>query len=354
MLTLLVGSYNKPGVSGLTGYSFDQITGNVHPLDGFDVHVNNPSFFTFEKKDNLLFCVSEMNVNDSSVFRLKCDKNFLSFDPIDIQQLGLTGSPCYVSACKNYVVTANYGGGNVDFITLDKDNNLSNRITIYQGKATGSDEKRQNAPHIHCVVISPNEKRLYICDFSDDSIVYVDIEKIVSRDNVTYRHRVGGLIRLPAGTGPRHLVFDAKSLHAYVLGELSGDVTVFDVSEQKDLIPKQTINADRVHERASADIHLSPDGKFLYASNRRQNDGIAIFKVKADDGTLETVGYQTTGRHPRSFVITPNGLFVLVACRDDNAVEVYKRDTQTGLLELIDKIKDVNNPVCVKFAPSQT
>jgi 6-phosphogluconolactonase (cycloisomerase 2 family) len=115
---------------------------------------------------------------------------------------------------------------------------------------------------------------------------------------------------------------------------------------------KQDIRADRVDARGAADIHLSPDGKFLYASLRLQNDGIAVFKV-ADDGTLTDAGYQNTGRHPRNFNITPNGRFVFVACRDENAIEVYRRNTRTGLLKDTEKRILAEKPVFVGWVPNK-
>jgi 6-phosphogluconolactonase (cycloisomerase 2 family) len=130
--------------------------------------------------------------------------------------------------------------------------------------------------------------------------------------------------------GPRHLLFDASGTHLYVIGELSGDITVFDYKNGA-LTEKQVVKADRLDARGAADIHLSPDGKFLYASLRLKGDGIAIFEV-AENGTLAYVGYQATGPHPRNFNITPNGRFVLVACRDNDSIEVYSRDAATGLL----------------------
>ena len=101
--------------------------------------------------------------------------------------------------------------------------------------------------------------------------------------------------------------------------------------------------------RGGADIHVSPDGKFLYASVRLKNDGIAIFKIKPD-GTLEKVGYQNTGKHPRNFAITPNGKYLLVACRDDNRIEVYERNAETGLLTSTARAMQVSQPACIQFA----
>ena len=110
--------------------------------------------------------------------------------------------------------------------------------------------------------------------------------------------------------------------------------------------------ADRVDARGAADILLSPDGKFLYASLRLQNDGIAIFKV-GDDGTLTDAGYQNTGKQPRNFNITPNGRFVFVACRDEDAVEIYRRNARTGLLYDTKRRIHTEKPVFVGWVPNQ-
>jgi 6-phosphogluconolactonase (cycloisomerase 2 family) len=114
----------------------------------------------------------------------------------------------------------------------------------------------------------------------------------------------------------------------------------------------QTVAADTVNAQGSGDIHLSPDGKYLYASNRLKADGVAIFKVDETNGTLTKVGYQLTGIHPRNFIITPNGKYLLVACRDTNVIQIFERDQATGLLTDIKKDIKVDKPVCVKFIPN--
>ena len=152
------------------------------------------------------------------------------------------------------------------------------------------------------------------------------------------------------GSGPRHLEFSAKGDRAYLLNELSGTVMVFERDlEDGALTLVQEIQADQSGARGSGDIHLSADGRFLYSSHRLQNDGIAIFRV-LDGGRLEYVGYQNTGVHPRNFVISPSGDFILVACKGDNSIEVYRRDKKSGLLSFLRKTK-VHQAVCLKFVP---
>ena len=152
---------------------------------------------------------------------------------------------------------------------------------------------------------------------------------------------------LNADYGPRHIEFSADGAHAYVVGELSDDITVMDYAEGV-LTPKQVIKGSEAGGRGGADIHLSPNGKFLYASHRLKEDGISIFSVAAD-GTLTKVGYQLTGIHPRNFNITPNGKYLLCACRDSDVIQVYEINPKTGLLKDTKQDIHVSQVVCVKF-----
>ena len=104
-----------------------------------------------------------------------------------------------------------------------------------------------------------------------------------------------------------------------------------------------------MHAAGSADIHVSPDGRFLYASNRLQGDGIAIFSINQEDGLLMKVGYLKTGIHPRNFIITPNGKFLLCACRDSHVVQIFSIDSKTGLLNDTGLSIQKTKPVCLKF-----
>ena len=154
---------------------------------------------------------------------------------------------------------------------------------------------------------------------------------------------------MKSGSGPRHLVFSPNGKYAYLMSELSGKVTVYSYSDGK-LKELQSIAADYANARGGADIHVSPDGSFVYASTRLKGDGITIFRVN-NNGTLTRVGAQRTGKHPRNFAITPNGKFLLVACRDDNSIQVYSRDKSTGMLKNTNQDVILSHPACIKFYP---
>lgn len=137
---------------------------------------------------------------------------------------------------------------------------------------------------------------------------------------------------------------------AEVSNELSDYCTVFSY-KNGNLKPIQKVLANEEKGHGSADIHISPDGRFLYASHRLKNEGISIFRINKTTGHITKVGYQLTGKHPRNFSITPNGHFLLVACRDSNVIQVYKRNAITGMLENTHQDISLGKPVCIRFLP---
>ena len=136
------------------------------------------------------------------------------------------------------------------------------------------------------------------------------------------------------------------------MSELAGTVTVFSNKAGK-LTRIQTIASDSVGGRGGADIHMSPDGRYIYASNRLKADGISIFKVNTMNGKLKKAGYQLTGIHPRNFAITPNGKYLLCACRDSNTIQIYERNQDTGMLTLQPTTIDLKKPVCIKLLEAE-
>lgn len=208
----------------------------------------------------------------------------------------------------------------------------------------GPNEERQEKSHLHYSIFSPDGNCLLADDLGTDKVYSFPVHE--NAPYVQQAERIDNAVR--PGSGPRHLCFHPNGKWAYLINELSGAVIFFTYQEGH-LKEKQSVQADEVGAQGSADIHLSPDGRFLYASNRLQNDGIAIFSVSETTGELTKVAYQQTGRHPRNFMITPNGRFLLVACRDDNEVQIYERDLQTGKLQDTKKRIRMSQPVCLQL-----
>ena len=350
VLNLFVGTYSD----GFYAYDFDQRAGKfVGEGPVAKAEMPNPSYLTVH--GNKVYAVSEMPDTRASVWAWRWGGN--GFELINSQPTGIIPSeetavipseakespfrgedPCYVSTDGALLAVANYSGGTLATYRLREDGSIAPLDSLLISGIGGPDLSRQEAPHVHCAVFSSDGKHLFFSEFSADEIGRLDV----------YAGGVRNYCRaatLHADYGPRHLLFDASGRHLYVIGELSGDITVFDYADGS-LTEKQVIKADRMDARGAADIHFSPDGKFLYASLRLRGDGIVVFEV-GPGGLLNYVGYTATGPHPRNFNITPNGRYVLVCCRDNDAVEVYSRDAATGLLTFTGERLSVSRPVYV-------
>jgi len=158
-------------------------------------------------------------------------------------------------------------------------------------------------------------------------------------------------VSVKPGSGPRHIIFHPNSKFAYLIYEMGSMVTAFDYKNGK-LTEKQTItmlSPDFKGKVGAADIHISPDGKFLYGSNRGDANELVIYAINKD-GKLNYAGRQPAlGKTPRNFVIDPTGNFLLVANQGSNEIIIFKRDLKTGLLISTDKKIQVSRPVCMKF-----
>ena len=339
-LSMVVGTYTNGSSKGIYTFRFNQIKGTALLLDS--AAMLNPSYLTPSSNGKFIYAVSEMPDSTAAVYAYSFDKRVGKLHFLN-RQLTFGEDPCYVSTNGKEILTANYTGGSMSVFPLRKNGTIEPLKKLFHGQTGGPDSVRQKTPHVHCTIFSPDGKYIFATSFSADRILHFELHP-----NDIVPHLSKQSTAIDSDSGPRHLIFSSNGKFAYLISELSGNVTAFSYS--KEVLKRiQVIAADTLHARGSADIHLSPDGKYLYASNRLKGDGIAIFKVNAVTGTLIKVGYQFTGIHPRNFNITPNGKYLLVACRDSNIIQVFQRNSTTGLLSNMHRNIIVDKPVCIKF-----
>lgn len=207
-------------------------------------------------------------------------------------------------------------------------------------------QKRQEHSHVHSAVFSPDFQQLFLPDLGSDKIRRYNFDQ----DRTKPLDLDGNFIPTDPGSGPRHLSFHPNQYFAYSIEELSGEISVYDLDGRYlYLIQKIKTYPDNLTEGfESSDVHLSPDGKFLYATNRGSENNIAIYSV-AEKGTLKNIGYQSTlGKHPRTFAIDPSGNYLIVTNVNSSDAVVFKRDFKTGLLKKTDSVK-MENVTCVQI-----
>lgn len=345
---LIIGTYTKTQTNGLFVYKFNTETGKLS-FESKTEGVVNPSYLAINSAGDKVYSVSEASGNQSglSAFNFDAKNGVLSF--INSQPTTSKG-PCHVTLSKDnkFAFAANYGGGSISVFPINADGSLSPVSQLIKHSGNSIDKKRQNEPHVHSSNFSPDGSILYVADLGTD---FVKAYKYNANKEQPLTAEKAADIKIEPGFGPRHFTFDKKGDRLYVVAEMGAYVSVFAYKNNKaTLLENVNMNdSDFEGNNGAADIHLSNDGKFLYASNRGSANDIAIFKVLKNGKLLKIANESTKGKAPRNFAIDPTDNFLLVANQDSNDVYVFKRDKKTGLLTYTEEMINVGAPVCLKF-----
>jgi 6-phosphogluconolactonase len=346
---LFIGTYTAGKSKGIYVYEFNAATGRAKPVS--TVFSKNPSYLALSADGNYVYAVNEGG-QPGGVSAFSFDKTKGELQLLNQQSSG-GADPCYVSINKasQWVVVANYSGGSLSALPVRSDGRLDSPSQLIQHTGSGADTQRQEKPHVHSVVFSPDEHFLYAADLGIDkeTIYHFDPAKQQPLEATK-----DSFVSIVPGSGPRHFVFHPAKPWAYLIDELSGTVDAFIYdSSTGNLEHFQRVSshpAKYTGGKGSADIHISPDGKFLYASNRADANSIAIYSIDPADGKLQIKGFQSTmGNHPRNFIIDPTGHFLLVANKNTDNIVIFKINPQTGLLKANGTQIKIPSPVCLKM-----
>ncbi len=345
-LILLSGSYSPSDSMGVKVWSFDPASGHL-TLSGGVKGISNPSFVHVSDDGRRIYSVGEDAAVLSSVNMIRFDADSLRMTLESSDTIG-GGAPCYVNLSPDdrYVLTANYHGGNVTIYALDSAGKPVGDPQILSFEHGDPSTQSKGAPRLHSVTFTPDSSLLVCADLGTDRLHVFPLNGSGAKNLVDANRMTD--VELKPHSGPRHIVYSKRGT-GYLINEISGEVTVLE-RRGDSFEPVQYIASDTVGGHGSGDIHLSPDERFLYTSNRLKADGIAVFAIDSATGRLTRTGYMATGPHPRNFALSPDGRWLLVACRDNDRIEVYARDSLTGQLTPTDHYAVTPNPVCLKFA----
>lgn len=343
---LLVGTYTQKGSKGIYLYHLDTATGELKWISESDP-IANPSFIALSKDKQFVYAVNENEKGTVSAFALNKEKNTLAL----LGQVETKGAhPCHISLSpdEKNVFVSNYSGGSLISFHRFADGRLSNAQQFIQNQGSSIHPLRQTKAHVHSSFFSPNGKWLFVNDLGMDQTKIYAYQPNASQPLAQPESQV---IQAMAGSGPRHLTFSKNGKMVYVLEELSGTISVFAFENGKTKLVQRdaTHPADFKDNPGSADIHISPDGKFLYASNRGVENNIVQYQTNSK-GLLMTRTKKYTpagGIMPRNFTISADGKWLLVANQASNNIVVFKRNVITGNLIKMSGSATVSMPVCL-------
>jgi 6-phosphogluconolactonase len=352
---LFVGTFTKGKgfkSDGIYLYEMNSATGALKYVS-VSSDTTNPAFLAIHPNKKWIYAVNELGgSNDKfngsiSAFRFNKEKKKLEL----INTVASHGNgPCYISIDKSgkHVMVANYNSGTVALFSIGKNGILSeaSNLDTHQGKGPVAD--RQDSPHAH-MIMQANNGFVYSTDLGTDAIYIYQLDTINGKFLVTNHNVI-----LTPGSGPRHFTFHPNNKWAYLVNELSGTINGFTIDNStgslKSFQSISTLPSGETKAATSADIHITPNGKFLYASNRGQINNIAMYSINQESGMLSLIGHQTTkGKVPRNFAIDKSGKFLFVGNQDSGNIICFKIDAATGKLIDTGLSTAVPNPVCLKF-----
>jgi 6-phosphogluconolactonase len=352
-LPVYVGTYTSGKSEGIYLYRLKLSSGELKHV-ATTKGVKDPSFLALAPSRRYLYAVNEVEEfagkKSGALSAFAMDQRTGELRLLN-QQPSLGGAPCYVivDGTGRFVLVANYAGGNVAVLPVRSDGSLGEASDVKQDLGSSINAERQEGPHAHCIVLDPANRFAYACDLGTDKIMIFRFDarrgKLIPNTTPS--------VQVKPGAGPRHLTFHPGGEYAYVINELHATVTAFAQDQVrgnlKEVQTVPTLSKDFTGENTSADIHVSPDGRFLYCSNRG-HDSIAAFKIDPRNGTLTFIAHESTGgKTPRNFAIDPTGTFLLVANQNSDNVITFRRDRKTGRLSATGHVAQVPSPVCLKF-----
>jgi len=264
------------------------------------------------------------------------------------RQSALGTAACYldVDATGKTLVVANYMTGSVASLPIAADGSLGKATSFFQHKGSSIDPARQTEPHAHSIVVSPDNRFVFAADLGLDRVLGYRLDGKMAKLSPAQQP----FVRTPPGAGPRHLTFDPKGEHVYVINELDNSVTLFDYNAKSGfLVEQQTISTlpkDFKGTSYCADLKITPDGRFLYGTNRG-HDSIAAYRI-GNGGRLTLLGIEPSlGKGPQNLAITSGGELLLCANLPGKNVVVFRIDGETGGLSRVGQPYSIENPSCL-------
>ena len=352
---VFVGTYTENEGSqskGIYVYRMDSSSGEL-TFQWEAKGIVNPSYLEIHPRQRFLYAVNEVQAFSGQTGG---GVTALSVDPKsgELHVLNAYSSqgkdPCYISIEQTgrFTLVANYSSGNAAMFPIQADGQLGPATDVVQHSGSSIHPERQTAPFMHSIVPDPTNRFALAADLGTDKLVLYEMDL----ENGKLKKQTE--VRVKPGSGPRHTIFHPNGGYLYLINELSSTLTVFrydsDAESLEELQTISTLPEGFEGQNLSADVHITPDGKYLYASNRG-HDSIVCFLIDQTTGQLTYRHHTATGgKEPRNFAIDPTGTFLLAANQSSHNIVTFRINPESGELSSTGNEIIVSMPVCVKFA----
>lgn len=348
-VTVYIGTYTDGTSRGIYRASLDPADGKA-TAPVLAAEAKNPSFLALHPNSRFLYAVSEVDelagVKTGAVLAFAIDSTTGDLTLLN-QQPSAGGAPCHLIVDRGgrNVLVANYGGGTVAVLPIGADGRLKPASSVRSHEGRGPDTGRQKGPHAHGIYLDAAERFAFAPDLGADRVFTYRF------DAETGTLTPHGAAPIEPGSGPRHLAFHPKGRHAYVINELSNTVTVFGYDPAKGELALietvKTLPEGYTGTSYTAEIEVSPDGRFLYGSNRG-HDSLVVFRIDPASGRLALAGHVPVGgAWPRHFAIEPGGGVLLAAHQRSATVAFFRLDPASGLPKPLGASVPVDRPACL-------
>ncbi len=350
---LYIGTFSDPGTDGIYVYGFDRQSGQVELIQSVGGMVS-PSYLTVHPRGGFVYSVNRSGVipgkNWGSVSAFAVDPATGKLNHLG-DQPAFGAEPCHISTDSKgrLAFVSNYTTGNIVVYPVLGDGKLGTVSDAHQHTGSSVNENRQKGPHVHCSIVSPDDRFLYVVDLGIDKVKVYEID--YTGKKLIPRPESDGLVK--PGSGPRHIAFHPDGDFAYVIEELASGITAYRVNKSTGALVKiqhmATTPPEYNETNYCADIHVDGSGQFLYGSNRG-HDSLAIYRIDRESGQLELVGFEPTlGEWPRNFLIDPEREYLFAANQNSDNVVIFRMDPDTGQLTPTGTEVSIPKPVCVKI-----
>jgi 6-phosphogluconolactonase len=354
---VFVSSFAPGDKGAIHAYAFDLKTGGLKPLHT-NGGIQNPFFLGLSPNGKFLYS------NSAKQFGGKEDEEVAAFELVgrtgQLKPLNRQSSKgrvtCYVQidATGRAAVAANYGSGDTVSFPVNADGTLGEAASFFKHEvppaAATDDPKKKTVSHAHCAVVSPDNRFVYVADLGLNQVLGYKLDAATAK----LEPNDPPFVKSPAGAGPRHLTFHPSGKFLYAINEIGNSVTAFAydaaTGSLKEMQTLSTVPADFTGKSYCADLKITPDGRFLYGTNRG-HDSIAAYAI-ADDGRLTMFAVEPSlGKGPQNLAITADGAWLLCANMPGNNVVVFRIDPQTGALKATGEPTSMPGPSCIMLLP---